>query len=199
MILLLRVKCLIECRGRIILSSASIWHRLLNSRHPLGRPRWYLTCWWSWSMVPWRSLCHWVLFWTPWWLGGLEVRCVDSCVVLSYQYYYFHYLVTQRLITLIIEEWKMESSCPLLCSLSAVTRACWSSLQRPLALLPLPNCDTIFCSGLSTAALSCVGVLTSVSLLLQRRVLEPRKADIQRADLCLRLTLYGGLRHPAFP
>ena len=30
-------------------------------------------------------------------------------------------------------------------------------------------------------------------------VLEPRKADIQRADLCLRLTLYDGLCHPAFP
>ena len=30
-------------------------------------------------------------------------------------------------------------------------------------------------------------------------VLEPRKVDIQRVDLCLRLTLYDGLCHPVFP
>ena len=29
-------------------------------------------------------------------------------------------------------------------------------------------------------------------------VLEPRKADIQRADLYPRLTIYSGLRHTAF-
>ena len=39
-------------------------------------------------------------------------------------------------------------------------------------------------------------IRTNHWLLLQ--LLEPRKADIQRADLCLRLTLYAGLRHPAF-
>ena len=52
--------------------------------------------------------CRWGPFWTPWWLGGPEVRCVDSCVVLSYHYYHFHYLVTQRLITLIVKEYILK-------------------------------------------------------------------------------------------
>jgi hypothetical protein len=30
----------------------------------------------------------------PWCLGGLEVGCIDSCVVLLYHYYHFHCLVT---------------------------------------------------------------------------------------------------------
>ena len=81
--LLLRVKCSVERRGRNTLSSASIQYQFLISWRLLGQPRWYLTSWWSKSMVPWCCLCQWRPLWTPWWLGGLEVRRIDSCVILN--------------------------------------------------------------------------------------------------------------------
>ena len=100
----LRVNCLNNFFRLIVWSSASIWHLLLKSWHPLGWPPWYLISWWGWLMVPWHHPCQWGPFWTPWRQDHFEVRCVDSSVVLSYHYYYFHYLVTQYFITLIVKE-----------------------------------------------------------------------------------------------
>ena len=76
-----KMKCSIKPCGQIVQISASIGHQLLISWRPLGWLQWYLTSFRSWLMVPWCHPCQWRPFRIPWWLDGLEIGCINSCVV----------------------------------------------------------------------------------------------------------------------
>jgi hypothetical protein len=92
--LCLTVKCSIKCCGQLVLRSSSIRHWLLK----------LVTSSWSAALII-NFLVRWTggYWWgceplgTPWWLDGLVVRYVDSCIVLPYHYCHVHCLVTQRL------------------------------------------------------------------------------------------------------